>query len=85
MHYGLSDQVREQATKRYVQPAIAAGKQQFCISVKELLRDLEGKGFPANHARQVCMALSSGRFLRDNRLEIVPGIQFIADFNTQIP
>lgn len=70
MHYGLSDQVRAQATMTYVRPAIQAGKRQFSISVKELLRDLEARGFPANHARQVCMALSSGKFLRENNIDI---------------
>ncbi|HEU5351696.1 MAG TPA: hypothetical protein VFU55_08870 [Terracidiphilus sp.] len=54
----------------YVRPAIQAGKRQFSISVKELLRDLESQGFPANHARQVCMALSSGKFLRENNIDI---------------
>lgn len=70
MHYGLSDQVRARATMSYVRPAIDAGKRQFSISVKELLRDLEAHGFPGNHARQVCMALSSGKFLRENSIDI---------------
>lgn len=70
MNYGLSDQVRARAVTRYVRPALAAGKLEFSISVKELLGDLEAKGFPANHARQVCKALSSGKFLRENKLKI---------------
>lgn len=70
MNYGLSDQVRARATMSYVRPAIQAGKRQFSISVKEFLRDLEAHGFPSNHARQVCMALSSGKFLRENNIDI---------------
>jgi hypothetical protein len=70
MNHGLSDQVRERARIQYVQPEIAAGKQRFSVSVKELLKDMEANGFPANHARQVCSALCGGKFLRDNGLEI---------------
>ncbi len=70
MNYGLSDQVRELAAIIHVRPAIAAGKRQFSISVKELLHDLQSRGFPTNHARQVCAALSSGKFLRENNIEV---------------
>jgi len=70
MNYGLSDKVRMRASMRFVRPAIAEGKRQFSISVKELLGDLETQGFPSNHARQVCKALSSVKFLRENRLAI---------------
>ncbi len=70
MNYGLSDQVRARATVSYVRPAASRGRRPFSIPVKELLRDLEGSGFPSNHARQVCTALTSGKFLRENELQI---------------
>lgn len=70
MNHGLSDQVRMQAKIGHVAPAIGQGKRRFSISVKDLLRELEAEGFPANHARQVCMALSSGKFLRESSIEI---------------
>lgn len=70
MNYGLSDQVRARAKVRYVGPATSQGRQPFSIPVKDLLRDLEGSGFPSNHARQVCTALTSGKFLRENNLQI---------------
>ncbi len=70
MNYGLSDQVRARASASYVRPAASKGKRPFSISVKALLRDLEGSGFPSNHARQVCTALTSGKFLRENELQI---------------
>lgn len=70
MNYGLSDQVRSRARIGYVLPARLHGKRQFSISVKELLRDLHAEGFPPNHARQVCMAITSRKFLHENRLEI---------------
>ena len=69
-NYGLSDQVRARATADYVNPAVSKGRQQFSISVKEFLRRLEGDGFPSNHARQVCTALTGGKFLRENNVQI---------------
>jgi len=70
MNYGLSDKVRAQAKVSYVNPAAAKGRNSFSISVKELLRKLEGEGFPDNHARQVCTALTGGKFLRENSIQI---------------
>lgn len=70
MNYGLSDQVRAQAKTSYVRPASSRGRQSFSIPVKELLRDLESRGFPRNHARQVCTALTSGKFLRENSIQV---------------
>ena len=71
MNRGLSDQVRACAKVKYVQPEFAAGNSRFSISVKELSRDQIAAGFPTNHARQVCMALRSKKFLLENDLEIV--------------
>jgi hypothetical protein len=70
MNHGLSDKVRARASMSYVRPAIAEGRQQFSISVKDLLSDLKSEGFPSNHARQVCMALRKKDFLRENGIEI---------------
>lgn len=70
MNHGLSDQVRSRAKAMYVEPAISKGMCQFSIPVKDLLRDLQANGFPANHARQVCTAITSRKFLRENSLEI---------------
>jgi hypothetical protein len=70
MNHGLSDQVRARAKVNYVSPAVSRGKSQFSISVKEFLRELESEGFPSNHARQVCSALTGGKFLRENEIQI---------------
>lgn len=70
MNHGLSDQVREAAKAGYVVRAAATGKRAFSIPVREVLRALESDGFPPNHARQVCTALTSGKFLRENGLKI---------------
>ena len=70
MNYGLSDQVRDRAKARYVAPAILAGMKQFPIAIKSLMKELEAEGFPKNHARQFCTALTSDKFLRANGLRL---------------
>jgi hypothetical protein len=70
MNIGLSDQVRALAKAKYVHPAILAGKRQFSIPVRDLLEDLQSDGFPARNTPQVCTALQTSKFLRDNGLEI---------------
>lgn len=69
-NFGLSDQVRAMAQAKYVHPAIIAGKRQFSIPVKALLEDLQTDGFPARNTPQVCTALQTSKFLRENGLEI---------------
>jgi hypothetical protein len=69
-NHGLSDQVRTVAQAKYVQPAIQSGKKHFCIRVKDLLVDLQTDGFPARNTPQVCTALQTSKFLRENGLEI---------------
>lgn len=70
MRLGLSDQVRAMARAKYVHPAILAGKRQFSIPVRGLLEDLQTEGFPARNTPQVCTALQTSKFLRENGLEI---------------
>ncbi len=70
MNQGLSDQVRTVAKAKYVQPAIRSGKRQFSISVRDLRGDLRAEGFPARHTPQICSALQTKKFLRENGLEI---------------
>ena len=70
MNSGLSDRVRAVAQKRYVEPAIQAGKPQFSIKVRDLLSDLRTEGFPSGHTPQICSALQTSKFLRENGIEI---------------
>lgn len=70
MKYGLSDQVREIAERRYIHPAIQAGQNHFSVSVRELMKDLRPIGFPPNNWPQICSAIQAGKFLRANGLEI---------------
>ena len=70
MNHGLSDQVRTVALKKYVHPAILAGRVQFSVAVRDLMRDLKTEGFPAKNWPQVCTAIQAEKFLRENGLEI---------------
>ena len=70
MNQGLSDQIRKVAQTRYVQPAIRSGRRELSINVKDLLGDLRAEGFPTHHTPQICSALRTTKFLRENGLEI---------------
>ena len=70
IQHGLSDQVRSVARAKYVEPAIRAGKTQFPVAVRELMKDLRDQGFPAKNWPQICTALQTSKFLRENGLEI---------------
>jgi hypothetical protein len=68
----LSDKIREVAKMKYVQPAKRAGKSEFSIAVRDLLRDdLDQTMFPGNRVPLVCNAIRTRGFLRENGLEIV--------------
>jgi len=70
MNIGLSERIRTLAKAKYVQPAVLGGQDVFSIRVKDLLNDLQAEGFPGGHTPQVCSALKTGKFLRENGLEI---------------
>jgi hypothetical protein len=69
--YKWSDQVRSVARDRYVMPALRAGQRSFSIKVRNVLDDLVPLGFPSNNTPQVCNALRSEKFLKENGLEIM--------------
>lgn len=70
MNFGLSDQVRSVASEKYVIPAIRAGKSEFSVAVRDLMRHLEPLGFPARNWPQVCTAIQAEKFLRAHGLVI---------------
>ncbi len=69
-NHGLSDQVRSVAVRRYVQPAVRAGKTKISIAARDLMEDLRPKGFPDKNWHQICSAIQAEKFLRANGLEI---------------
>jgi hypothetical protein len=70
MGIGSSDLVRSVTVENYVRPAILAGKTRFSVSVRDVMKDLQGRGFPAGNFPQVCTAIRTGKFLKENGLEI---------------
>ncbi|MGC1423360.1 MAG: hypothetical protein WA354_12885 [Terracidiphilus sp.] len=70
MNIGLSDKIRTLAQTRYVDAAVKARKDHFSIRVKDLLVDLQAEGFPGSHIPQICSALKTSKFLRENGLEL---------------
>src|SRR3569833_2142843 len=70
MNIGLSDRIRVLAQEKYVKPAVREGKSSFSIRVRDLLNDLHAEGFPGGHTPQVCNALQTAKFLRENGLKI---------------
>ena len=70
MNRGSSELVRSIASDKYVHAAISKGETHFSIAVRDLMKDLEGTGFPSNNYPQICTALRTKKFLRENSLEI---------------
>lgn len=70
MNVGLSDRIRALARAKYVSPALTAGKRQLTIRVRDLLGDLSAEGFPSSRTPQICSAIQTAKFLRENGLEI---------------
>jgi len=70
MNHGLSDQVRTVALDRYVKPALRAGHMHFSVAVRDLMQHLQADGFPERNWPQICTAIQTGKFLRENGLEI---------------
>ena len=66
-----SELVRQIGRSKFVEPARRTGQQEFSIAVKSIQAPLLESGFPPNHVPQICNALRSGEFLRNNRLELV--------------
>jgi hypothetical protein len=70
INYGLSDEVRSIALKKYLEPAIRAGRTRVSVAARDLMDDLRPKGFPGKNWHQICSAIQAEKFLRANGLEI---------------
>ncbi|MGH9589109.1 MAG: hypothetical protein ACRD25_01880 [Terracidiphilus sp.] len=59
------------AREKYVKPALEDGDVQFTISVRAMWNDLQAEGLPvAGRTPQICSALQTKKFLKENGLEI---------------
>jgi len=70
MKQGMSDRIRTWARQKYVDAARSTGQKEFSIAVRDICMDLKDKGLPLRNTPQVCNALQSTKFLRENELEI---------------
>jgi hypothetical protein len=70
MPIGSSDLVRQVVAEKYVRPAIQVGKTRFSVAVREIMKDLQGSGFPVGNYPQICTAMRTGKFLKEQGLEI---------------
>ena len=76
MSTGLSDKIRKLAKVRYVDPAISAGEHEILIRVKDVFNDLNAEGLPGvGHTPQICSALRTRKFLRENGLESIEMVE----------
>ncbi len=70
MAIGTSERIRALARTKYVETAVASGRDEFSIRVRDLIGDLKGEGLGGGHTPQICSALKTAKFLRENGLEI---------------
>jgi hypothetical protein len=67
----LADQIREIAKQKYVRPALAAGRKEFSIAVRDLMAEARVRGIPTvQRTPPFCTSIQTKDFLVDNGLEI---------------
>lgn len=71
MAVGISEKIRALARTKYVDRALASGRVEFSIRVRDLIGDLKSQGLGGGHTPQICSALKTAKFLRENGLEII--------------
>jgi hypothetical protein len=68
----LSAEIRNIATKKYVRPALRAGKTEFSIAVRDLMADARAEGISTvQRTPPFCTSIQTREFLEDNGLEVV--------------
>jgi hypothetical protein len=67
---GLSDKVRLLVKEQYVGPALRIGSERLSISVRDILRDVEGDASARGRTPAICEVLQGKKLLKENGLEI---------------
>ena len=67
---GSSAKVRDLAVQKYVAPNVRKHVREFSIPVRGLMLELRDSGFPVENTPQICTAIRSRKFLRENNLVI---------------
>ncbi len=62
--------MRELAISQYVAPNVRKRAREFSIPVRSLMLQLRESGFPAENTPQICTAIRSKKFLKENNLVI---------------
>ena len=63
-----ADRIRAHVVERYVAPARRRGDETITVVARDVLREL---GLPGDSAPSVCSALRTGKFRKENELELV--------------
>jgi hypothetical protein len=68
----LAAKIRSIAAKKYVQPALRAGKTEFSIAVRDLMADARAEGISTvQRTPPFCTSIQTREFLDENRLEVL--------------
>ncbi len=67
---GLSDKIRLIVKEQYVRPALKLGSERLSISVRDILKDVEGDASARGRTPAICEVLQGNKLLRENGLEI---------------
>jgi hypothetical protein len=68
----LHGKIRELASRHFVVPARSTGTGDFCIAIRDLMKQAEREGISAvQRAPAFCRSIQTLEFLRQNRLRIV--------------
>ena len=69
-HGSSSQQIRQRAVSRFIEPARSKGLTRFQLPIKLLMRELESEGFPKNRPAQFCAAVQKEQFRDEQGFEI---------------
>jgi hypothetical protein len=67
----LATRIREIAAKKFIRPALAAGKKEFSIAVRDLMAEARAQGISTiQRTPPFCTSIQTRDFLVDNGLEV---------------
>lgn len=69
-HGDSSQQIRQKAVVRFIEPARRQGAATFSIPIRTLMAELEAEGFPKNRPAQFCSAVQKEAFRAEQLFEI---------------
>jgi hypothetical protein len=68
----LAEEIRRIAKTKHVSPALASGRREFSIAVRDLIEEAKAEGISTvQRTPPFCTSIQTRRFLDDNGIEIV--------------